>query len=1792
MSQLDAIALSKSVKERLVNFAQDEHFVRDPELLRACRELWSGPPQDGGLLSDLWIEGAFPAQSCNETLDTLVQRNLFHAELCRHLDKRHVVPRHRPLYQHQYEAIVQAQTSPLAPSKPALVVTAGTGAGKTECFLLPILNDLFSHPAPEEGVKCIILYPMNALVNDQVDRLYEWLSGQRKVTLFHFTGETPEDKKRADQDGIPPWDACRMRTRQEARGLETHDGKAINLNETERGPVPDILITNYSMLEYMLCRPQDAVFFSRSLRAIVLDEAHLYMGTLAAEITLLLRRLLERCGLTSEQVLQIATSATIGPGVSGELEHFAAKIFTKPGSLVKVIRGQAMRVPLPEAVPPAMEPSHQDIAQQKWLGHPTIEYDAEYHLQLAVNPEYCRELALPLSLLTSTNAVQQAQQRAEEKPAALFHAALRVSPLIQRIEEILWEQKRLSLRDLTQQIWESDDEEAMQATTILLQLGASARQYVADYPLLPHRIHLLVRPTDGLVVCLNAHCTGNPALKLPGLGCIAEGLHDRCRYCQHAMLSILRCNHCGTWILAGIDDRSGTSLKPVPAFQAADTIHHFVLQAPREGGLVSLERSTGRYTSGGNDMLALYEIKENLCTTCHMDEEDGWEPFAQPTSLALSILAESILAELPEYPAPHNTWLPARGRRMLTFSDSRQAAARLGPRLTRQHEIQLVRAALVQGLREELTVDEGVLLDLQEDITRLEKLLTNPTLSPAQSKKRELELEQKRQELLEAQVGGSLQDWEKRIANLTILEELIDPELASEHEPAVWLRETANQWASNAAALRRKLKPLLAREFARSTQRQTSLETVGLAEITYPGLDQLAMPGELLGILPTQAAREKLRACWPTFLIALCDTLRSDGVITLGSHEEDQQYLFSNLIGHWCTEEKAKGRFLIRFVGETRKQRRRRFAEDVLRQCGISGTDIEDYAQKLLRGAFHQLRTHAKNPLTWLETSQQQLYGTGSVEAIRLRFPELGLRTPTTLYRSGTTGQIWLHEVVGCAPEAGCTDLEPVTADVLDQDPRIMRQRLEFMESPVFRIGLWSEEHSAQLSAKENRRLQELFKMGVRNILSSTTTMELGIDIGGLNAVLMGNVPPGKANYLQRAGRAGRRSDGSSIVVTFCHPRPFDREVFLHFGDYLKRPLRSPQVFLERQRIAKRQGHAFFLGEFFQAMYPPSARVGAMNAFGNMGQFCGVVLPAYWAKAMSKPPLDQFQPDWKKPERAPWWNPGNRVFGLEGRFLEYLEWIRDWGEVEMRPAVERLLQGTSVYTELANWEAFLENMIDDFVAAVRDWRQEFDTLLQLWHFIEEDTSHARAYANSLRYQMAALYETTVIEALADRQFMPSYGFPIGLQKLKVIIPDEKHPGKYREEDQYRLERSGLTAIGEYVPGSQLLVGGKLITSHGLLKHWTGADIQNYLGLQGQYAHCVNNHLYYTIAGDLGLCPICQREAQTNPQHFLLPMHGFTSAAWDPPKVSTETDRVGRTERTTITFAQREGAHLIQQENFGGIAGLQIFYREDGELLVYNEGDYGKGFAICLKCGYAESEKKYSGNYSDLPVSFQHHAAITSTRGDIPCWKKSETPQILHNYTLAARETTDALMLDFSGCLGSYANDVAVVWTLAHALQISGAKLLELDSRELGTTVTPSGIQGKGWGAVLYDNVPGGAGHVQELIALKRDWLQGAYDSMYVDAEHDEICETACLDCLLTFDAQEAMRHGLLNRRRAIRILDSLLKGNELPQVEVVSPDFLAVIVNPLQAIPATEVVVKTNEERLQQARQRSKKQTK
>ena len=1632
MAQLDALKLAEAVRTRLVEFCLDDSYVRDARVREICRGLWSGTEKAGGLVGDLWVESAFPAEQSQTNLDDLVAEGLFSGWLRDQLQRRGAFPRDRTLFEHQVAAFRAASRAP--GPKPAVVVTAPTGGGKTEAFLLPVLNQLAMQPRQGAGVRAVILYPMNALVNDQVDRLHDWLMDQSKLRLFHFTSETPEDRRAADNTGIPEWDCSRFRTRTQARGHTKEPGPGGTA-----GP-PDILITNYSMLEYMLCRPQDNVFFGPGLQAVVLDEAHLYSGTLAAEITLLLRRLYLRCGVSPDNVLGMATSATLGDGSSETLEPFAACLFSKRRELSKHIAGRAIQPDYADGNAGTTADDLQALHQPIFTTLETLAADDQGNVQLSQSASDCDALETALVRLAPPHIVQAARLECSDHPARMLRLALEQAPAIRRLAGVLRERHQLTFADLTESLWGVTNGQSKAATATLLHLGASARGTSKDFPLVPHRLHLFARAPQGLAVCLNPTCSGPADLRIEGLGSVTAEPADRCRWCESITADLFRCSECGEVHLAGIDGEAGIWQRAIPTLRAALPDGADILSTTGTTNEVwVVDPNSGQVTGAGGAGTLLHRF--DSCPGCGGARKRS-KAFSMGAPLALTILTETVLAGLPEYPSPSRGWLPARGRRLIAFSDSRREAARLGPRLTRQHETQLFRAAFV---RCQNAVDEDAVPELVEELAEVRQKLQEQQISDAKRGRLQRDEARLSRELEESRNGGSVQAWADILRTQPLLAEMMDEATSGKHQAKTWNQQA---WEQNLEAVICSLEEKLAREFARRpTGHQFTLESAGLAAVRYPGLATLPAPDALLGSLPAEVAQH-LREIWPSLLEAFCDTLRTDGTITLGSDELDRTYEFGPLVGKWGVLDEASGSWMISFRGQTSEHRRRLFTAAVLRRAGLSATEATTRAPQLLEAVFLALHeaAHPKGVdvvgLRWLEREPRQVRGGQPVAGIRLRFPALSNSLLGQVYQCATTGLVWPRSILGCAPHPSCDGtLRPVSQADLDRDPRIGRQRREFKLTntsgpQVFDFGLWAEEHSAQLQPQENRRLQDLFRIGARNVLSATTTLELGIDIGGLQAVLMSNVPPGKANYLQRAGRAGRRTDGSSVVVTFARNRPFDTDVFHRTGAYFARDLRNPVVFLDRERLVRRHIHSYLLGEFFREAYGPGKRTGPMDAFGRMGKFAGVPLPPY-AKLNETPIMPAPEAVEAPPAGCLWWDVSAAEPGYLPQFRRFLTWIADQNLLATRDALDTLTAGTGAGGAGFDGMAALRQAAAEFDQRATAWMNNYRRLLDSW--IDADDVRQN---NAILYQLKSYHGTTVIEALADAQFLPKYGFPIGVQKLQVIVHDDERQ-RVREDDQFRLQRSGTLALAEYVPGSQLLAGGKLITSHGLLKHWTGETLNASLGRRGQWSKCVNEHFFYSITDRIGDCPFCGAKPKSAAYRDLLfPTHGFSTAAWDPPRRSSDVEQVGTAETTTVALRSTsvEEARPVPQ-----LPWLIARYCEAGELLVYNDGE-GKGgaresttcgFAICLRCGYAASEKAMGAGRMDLPSGFESHSPLRDRSTRFVCWKNNSTP-VLRNQTLASLEVTDVLMLDFSEGL---VVSVSLATTLAYAIRQAGARML-------------------------------------------------------------------------------------------------------------------------------------------------------
>ncbi|MBP5469428.1 MAG: DEAD/DEAH box helicase, partial [Candidatus Riflebacteria bacterium] len=216
--------------------------------------------------------------------------------VCKSFESVNNIDLDRPLYLHQEKSIRHIGKGRSA------IVTTGTGSGKTECFLYPIINDLlfdYEKGNTEIGIRAIFLYPMNALVNDQIDRLRQLLENTPQITFGFFTGDTPETLNTKNKNELE--NECSLLP-----------NELMSREEIRKNP-PHILFTNYSMLEYLLIRPNDYSIFEptrlKNWKYIVLDEAHTYYGSKGIELSMLMRRL---TGLADKKPRFILTSATLG----------------------------------------------------------------------------------------------------------------------------------------------------------------------------------------------------------------------------------------------------------------------------------------------------------------------------------------------------------------------------------------------------------------------------------------------------------------------------------------------------------------------------------------------------------------------------------------------------------------------------------------------------------------------------------------------------------------------------------------------------------------------------------------------------------------------------------------------------------------------------------------------------------------------------------------------------------------------------------------------------------------------------------------------------------------------------------------------------------------------------------------------------------------------------------------------------------------------------------------------------------------------------------------------------------------------------------------------------------------------------------------------------------------------------------------------------------------------------------------------------------------------------------------
>lgn len=1379
------------------------------------RRLSALPGTEASLLSAPVFEVARIWEEAGQSLGEL-EGKLLHPRLVDALDgaRSERMPRDRRPYTHQLAAWEAAAKGF------SCLVSSGTGSGKTECFMIPMLDDLLRDHAKGQlvGVRAIAIYPLNALIESQRERLNAWTEALKdRIAFALYNGLTPETPREI---------------KRELGGAELGDRRSIRKNP------PSILITNVTMLEYLLLRAKDQSILERSqgmLRWIVLDEAHGYIGAQAAEMALLLRRVRAAFGVEPEQVRLMATSATISEGSKEETEdklrRFMADLAGMGEECVRVIEGREAEPDLP---PPGAE--------------------------TPLNPSTLSGLS----------------------PQELW-AWLAPHPRLRRLRLDL-KSRGLQLPKISEILFGSTDyQDKAQA---VLDVAAQA-QDTQGRLLLPWRAHLFQRAQGGLWVCIDPDCPHrDPELADEnagwGLGAVWLAQRDRCD-CGAPVFELLACTECGTpHLVAGRESGAIARLVPPRGVQpdefmideepdpdvetaplARDTVWLRPARTATSDCHVCLEDGSV-YDNGPPEGLPAIAIDiieraedRNCCANAaraRLQPQRYGAPFFMGT--ALPDVLERLSSPLDK------PGLPMGGRRAITFSDSRQGVARLAAKLQQDAERTLTRSFLYHAVQEEMGISE-------EERAKLEKKL---------KLYREDDPIGWTDEIVEIkkQLSGTAKPipWNELINSFAKQTEL------KAFATKVWAERAwgGREMAENPAKL---AEMFLYRELFRRPRVQNNAETMGLVRLMFPDLESRArqsVPRSLqeagvdadgwAGL--AQAAvdavfRDSLaidiREGWMVRWVsprwgkmqAVCRAGLAPQELPPGSRPWPRAKLHAG-------NPSRLGLLIYRLIqgnpNDPVDQDRAREVLDVLWSL-ITTVAARDTGRGAWRLDFSKA-TVARVDQGWLCPITRRILGytTGGPSPYG---PEDGRTLISVDYpRLPHANAGGLGKLEREAMERWCRE-NSVIADLREQGLWTDLHDRIAVYPPFFR----AQEHSAQIERPVLQRYEERFKDGEINLLNCSTTMEMGVDIPNVAMVANSNVPPSVSNYRQRVGRAGRRGEPWAFAMTFCRDLPLDHVVFQDPLKFLTARVIAPAVRLDSVAVVARHVHAALLGIFLRASSS------GLNIKTSTGAFFG-------ATSDFNAPVTQ-----------------------ENLADTFLIRLRDTDFIAaQRDHLARLVDGTG----LARHEAahLCAETAEAFEHLLRRWRTEFEKLLErAASAAEQDVRQAfeyrakRMHGEFLLSELARRGFTPSYGFPVDVVSFDHLSGHRRAEQEEVIAFGEYRGGASRTLD---------VALREYAPGAEVVIDGLVHQSEGLLPSWSAmADASGLEDLQvfWKCRSCREFDIVRTLEDVPESCPCCRtpqphRHNTLRPAGFLgrrAPHTGYESLAHVPfemPRIAART----------------------------------------------------------------------------------------------------------------------------------------------------------------------------------------------------------------------------------------------------------------------------------------------------------------
>ena len=1557
-----------------------------------------------------------------------------------------------------------------------LFVSTGTGSGKTECFMWPLLAKIAAEARNSKaswsnrGVRTIIMYPMNALVSDQVSRLRRMIGDPDKkfIKIFRntcgsdvrrpqfgmYTGRTPypglqptnEQDRKLEKTlarmSFPKTDSekdffnhllkegkvpAKKDMNQFLQGLHesrhipnSEDAELITRFEMQQF-CPDILITNYSMLEYMLLRPREQKIWddtrkwldsnSENKMMFVIDEAHMYRGSSGGEVALLIRRLFHKLGISRDRVQFILTTASMPnrnqQDVNSVME-FANELTSSD-----------------VAIPFCYLTGERETIDGQ------LKYDIPVELLLSSDPDRFEDkdnskLSALLAFWNQLEGFDHSISSLEEMYNWMYDNIVYYRPFHELIRYCRG--NAVSLGELSSGIFTNlNQEDALKAISVLLAIAPLAKNARGSV-LFPARMHMLFKGISGVYACANANCGCSHSENGLTLGEIflSDG-NLTCPHCGSVVYELYNDRRCGALFFKGyVIVEEGSELRgnaymwrypghfidramkelhlfipnddfKLPAKQSKNAIKPCYLDV--KSGFINFTDDSSsekpwvrklyycNYSAKGRPQLITFPT----CPHCrHLLSESQLTSFSTRGNQSFFSLIKSQFQLQPAVPGKDNDPenFPNAGRKVLLFSDSRQRAAKLARDMSDASDISVARQlfAIAIKMMEEQTKDQS-----------MDSLYDFFCIAAGQRHVQIFNASKRERKKFTDDFALALNNYNRYIKR------------GRGYEPRFTISNAPIQ-------MHEYLLRLFAGGYNTLYDSATSwIEPTDRA--LFDAVDEL----ERNHITVTD---EEFLDFFNAWILSICDTNTA-----LGHTISDTVRLNvrPNYGGYGLEKDWAFSKVIRDIMGWK------------------DGNETEMTWKRVLKETFLDL-AQPDNGRQYIDLSR-----------VKPRFDDTHI-----WYKCEQCSEVTPFALKGKCPSCGSVNLHRMESNDYNALSFWRKPIADALQGkPIHMID--TEEHTAQLSHKDQRddlwsrteqyelRFQDLIQNDEIpvDILSSTTTMEVGIDIGSLVAVGLRNIPPMRENYQQRAGRAGRRGSSLSTIVTFCEDGPHD---MLYFNDptpMFRGEPRKPWIDVQNEKLLRRH-------------------------------LTMVILQEYLAeKNMS---LD--------------------TVSAASFLQDYLDSFKDYLTCYSIDKAKRLLPSTSTFS----YSAFKDELKETFDALNKKCQYHPELF-----GVEEGAKEGNA-----KILLDSLYEEGII---------PTYSFPKNV--VSTYIPDPDTDGKIL----YEVDRGLDVAIGEYAPGRAIVVDKQTYQIGGFF--YPGSERRHGQALTPANAYTNDpNYVKQVISceecGWFGLkeenakhCPFCGKDNLKSTRDMMRPW-GFAprnAEAIQEVQLSEEYTAVQQPLYSTLPDAE-------EMKLAPGCKNIRIASRTNQRIIMLNKGSNDKGFMVCKDCGASMPG-------SDVSVLKDISRPYKSKFARAKCRHVNS-----FNVDLGYDFITDMLVLELmidDNIIDVHRNDNPwlgrAAQSLAEALRLAASKKLDVEFTELVTGYRlRTGAETSYVDIYLYDSLSSGAGYavsvadeIAELLSDMKDLLSSCN------------CESACSKCLKHYRNQYV--HGILDRFAALQLLN-------------------------------------------------------